>query len=193
MEHAGGLSWVIDEPMQRASHALLHAGRVWLIDPVDDPETIERTRALGEPAAVVQLLDRHNRDCAAVARQLGVALHRVPDSLPGSPFEVVPVLRWRRWREVALHWRERETLVVAEAVGTAPLFTLGRGTVGVHPVLRLTPSRVLESVAPQLLLVGHGSPLQKHAAEGLRGALARSRSDIPRLLFSLPGAIRQRV
>jgi hypothetical protein len=191
-QHAGGLSWVMDDSMQRTSHALLDAGSVWLVDPVDDPEAIERAVALGAPVAVLQLLDRHNRDCSAVADRLGIPLHRVPGSLPESPFEVIPVIGRRRWREVALHWRERELLVVAEAVGTAPLFALGRGAVGVHPVLRLTPPRALESIKPQVLLVGHGPPVQSDAAEGLRQALARSRSDIPRLLLSLPGAIRQR-
>ena len=33
--------------------------------------------------------------------------------------------------EVALHWRERELLLVAEAMGTAPLFALRKGAVGV--------------------------------------------------------------
>jgi hypothetical protein len=46
---------------------------VWLVDPVDVPEAIERARSLGEPAAVLQLLDRHGRGCAAVAERLGVA------------------------------------------------------------------------------------------------------------------------
>ena len=35
-------------------------------------------RSLGEPAAVLQLLDRHNRDCAAFAERLGVPLHLCP-------------------------------------------------------------------------------------------------------------------
>jgi hypothetical protein len=192
-EHAGGLSWVMDESMQRASHALFDGGSAWLVDPVDDPEAIGRAVGLATPVAVLQLLDRHNRDCSAVADRLGIPLHRVPSSLPGSPFEVIPVLRRRRWREVALYWREREVLVVAEAVGTAPLFALGSGAVGVHPVLRLTPPRALEGIRPRVLLVGHGPPVQKDAAEALQDALARSRSDIPRLLLSLPGAIKQRL
>src|SRR5829696_6539008 len=83
-----GLSWIIDEPLQRTSHALAADGKVWLIDPVGVPEAIERATAMGEPAAVVQLLDRHGRDCATVAEQLGVLHVSVPDVLPGSPFEV---------------------------------------------------------------------------------------------------------
>jgi hypothetical protein len=106
---------------------------------------------------------------------------------------VVEVIGKRRWKEIALRWRERDVLVVAEAVGTAPLFALGRGAVGVHPVLRLTPPRVLEGIDPKVLLVGHGALVETDAAASLRTALARSRSDIPRLLLSLPGAVRGRL
>ena len=48
-ETALGFSWVAGEPMTRASHALVADGRVWLVDPVDWPEAIERARSLGEP------------------------------------------------------------------------------------------------------------------------------------------------
>jgi hypothetical protein len=67
-----GFSWIVDEPMTRTSHALAAAGKVWLIDPVDWPDAIERARGLGEAAGVVRLLDRHNRDCAVLAERLGV-------------------------------------------------------------------------------------------------------------------------
>jgi hypothetical protein len=59
-------------------------------------------------------------------------------------------------------------------------------------VLRLTPPRALEGIDPSVLLVGHGAPVQSDAAGSLRDALARSRSDIPRLLVSIPGAMRGR-
>lgn len=59
-----------------------------------------------------------------------------------------------------------------------------------HPVLRLTPPKVLEGIDPSVLLVGHGAPVRSGAAASLRDALARSRSDIPRLLMSIPGALR---
>ena len=32
-EYAFGFSWVLEEGMQRSSHALVLDGRVWLIDP----------------------------------------------------------------------------------------------------------------------------------------------------------------
>lgn len=189
-DHECGLTWVMDDAMQRASHALRDGEDVWLIDPVDEGDAIERATAMGRPKAVIQLLDRHNRDCEAVVKKLGIPRERVPQSLKGSPFEVVQVIGRRRWKEVALRWRERDALIVAEAVGTAPLFALGRGAVGVHPLLRLTPPRALEGVDPGMLLVGHGAPVRVDAAVSLRTALARSRSDIPRLLMSLPGAVR---
>ena len=66
-EHELGLSWVTEDAMQRASHALRDGDRVWLVDPVDDEEALRRAAALGAPAGVVQLLDRHNRDCASLA------------------------------------------------------------------------------------------------------------------------------
>jgi len=191
-EHECGLTRVMDDAMQRASHALRDGEDVWLIDPVNEGEAIERATAMGRPKAVIQLLDRHNRDCEAVARRLGIPWERVPQSLSGGPFEVTQVIGRRRWKEVALRWRERDALVVAEAVGTAPLFALGRGAVGVHPMLRLTPPKALEGIDPGMLLVGHGAPVRADAAASLRSALARSRSDIPRLLMSIPGALRGR-
>jgi hypothetical protein len=51
--HDLGLSWVVDEPLERASHALAHDGRVWFVDPVDDPVALDAALALGEPAAVL--------------------------------------------------------------------------------------------------------------------------------------------
>ena len=65
----------------------------------------------------------------------------------------------RAWREVALWWAGQQTLVVSEAVGTAPAFALGR-RVGVHPMLRLFPPRKqLSRFGPERLFVGHGEPI----------------------------------
>ncbi|MGX6449043.1 hypothetical protein ACVU7I_13400, partial [Patulibacter sp. S7RM1-6] len=158
------LTWVAREPMARASHALVDDGRVWLVDPVADDEALARVATLGEPAGVLQLLDRHNRDGAAVARRLGVPLLRVPRVLDGTPFQVVPVVDRRWWREVALWWPARRLLVVPEALGTVPYFTLTLGSVGVHPMLRPTPPFGLRGHAPERLLVGHGAPVADDAA-----------------------------
>ena len=86
---AAGFSWIVDEPATRTSHALADEGRIWLVDPVRHDEALERASALGRPAAVVQLLDRHNRDCVTVAAELGIPHLVVPDASPESPFETI--------------------------------------------------------------------------------------------------------
>jgi hypothetical protein len=193
-EHALGLSWVVDEPMERASHAVADDdGRMWLVDVVDDAAAMARIADLGTPAAVVQLLDRHPRDCAAVAARLGVPHLRLPSALPGSPFEVHDVVQVPRWREVALWWPGRKALVVAEAVGTGRYFAVGSGPVGVHPWLRMLPPRgSLGGLEPDVLLTGHGPPLTgPGTAEALREALDRSRRDVPKMLGGLLAAARR--
>lgn len=187
-----GFSWVIDEPMVRASHALADGGRVWLVDPVDAPEALARVRALGTAAAVLQLLDRHNRDCAAVAARLGVPHLRVPDAVPDSPFEIVAPVRAPGWRESALWWPAKRALVVAEAIGTGAWFTLGTGPAGVHPMLRALPPKALRPFEPEHLLVGHGRGVHGAAATAaLRHAYAHARRDVPRLLTRLPSLLRR--
>ncbi len=194
-ESPAGLTWVIDEPLARTSHALAHDGRVWLIDPVDEPEAMARVAALGEPVAVLQLLDRHGRDCATLATRLGVAHERLPTALAGAPFEIVPVVATRLWREVALWWAAQRTLVVAEAIGTSAGFAPGPAGAGVHIGLRLTPPRRLGAYEPEHLLVGHGPALHGSATTlALREALERSRRDLPRAVAALlmRGAARRR-
>ena len=120
-----GFGWIAATPgyMQRASHALVDEGRVWLVDPVDVEELDERIRAVGKPVGVIQLLDRHGRDCAALAERYGVPLHRLPFSgVIGSPFDVRRSVDLPRWREAALWWPARRTLIVADALGTASYF-----------------------------------------------------------------------
>ena len=181
--HDLGLSWTVRERLERSSHALASERQVWLIDPVDDAAVREPIRELGSPAAVLQLLDRHNRDCELLARELGVPHVRVPDALPDSPFQFVPVMRRARWREVALWWPEQRALAVAEALGTAPLFALGGAPVGVHPLLRLAPPRGLAAFEPAYLFVGHGPPLEgPDLGANIHEALERSRRYLPRVL-----------
>jgi hypothetical protein len=181
------VGWIAPEPrfMQRASHAVAVGGRVWLIDPVDDDEALERVRSLGEPAAVVQLLDRHGRDCARVAARLGVPHHDVPDVAPaGAPFEVIPVLRRKRWHEVALWFPDLRTLVCADALGTAPYYRARSERIGVSPLLRLTPPRGLVALDPECVLVGHGAGLHDDAATAVREAVTKARQRIPAWLWS---------
>jgi hypothetical protein len=186
--HDLGLSWVVDEPLQRAAHALADGGRVWFVDPVDEPGAMEAAAALGEPVGVLQLLDRHGRDCRAIAERLGVPHLRLPSEVPGSPFEVVPAgVLLPRWSEVALWWPARRALVVAEVLGTSPHYTLDSGAVGIHALLRLVPPGRFRHRDPEHLLTGHGAPLHgPRVGDAIEAAYARSRHDIPKLALKLP-------
>jgi hypothetical protein len=190
--HDAGLTWTESGVMARSAHAVQAGGRVWLIDPFDDEPALTAAAALGDAAGVIQLLDRHNRDCEALAARLAVPVMRLPESLDGTPFEPVPVLARRGWKEVALWWPAAQTLIVAEALGTAPAFALGR-PLGVHPMLRLTPPRgTLGRHRPQRVLVGHGPPLEEGGADAVAEALDHALTDTPRLLLKLPALLLRR-
>jgi hypothetical protein len=189
-EHPLGLTWVVDEPLLRASHALVHEGRVWFVDPVDAPEAMERAAALGEPAGVLQLFVAHRRDGEAIAKRLGVELHVLPDVLPDSPFSVLN-LDLGPWKERALWWPEPKGLVVAESVGTATHYAVGDGPAGIHVLRRVLPPTRLRPFLPEHLLVGHGPPIHgSDAAPALLDAIARARRDVPRLVLSAPKLLR---
>ncbi len=186
-----GFGWIAAEPayMQRASHALVDAGRVWLVDPVDVDGLDERIRAVGKPVGVIQLLDRHGRDSATLAQRYDVPLHRVPFAgVPGSPFEVLRAVSVPRWREAALWWPEHRALIVADALGTAAYY-LGPGEqLAVHPLLRILPPRSLASFEPEHVLCGHGDGVHgPDASEALTAALESARSGTPRWLLGLAG------
>ncbi len=185
-----GLTWVIDEPMARASHALVSDSRVWIIDPLDDADAMAAVAELGEPQAVIQLLDRHNRDSAEVAERLGVPLLVLPESLPDTPFDVIDVIDRGVWKEKALWWQDERVLVVAEAVGTNRFYRPGSAGAGIHLGLRLLPPRqALGSYLPTHLLVGHGAPIHgPGATEALQQAMDRSRRDFAAALVGAPGA-----
>jgi hypothetical protein len=188
--HALGVTWVEQNAMARAAHALVDDRRVWLIDPYENAEAMAAATELGTPVGVLQLLDRHNRDCKTIAQRFGVPLLRLPMDAAGTPFTAIPMISNRAWREVALWWADERALVVAEAVGTAPAFALGRRA-GVHPMLRLVPPRKqLSRFQPERLFVGHGEAIESGADAALREALAQSRSDLPQLLLSVPKLLR---
>lgn len=191
-EHDGILGWIESAKMRRTSHALAVDGRVWLIDPIDGAGLDERVRALGEPAGVIQLLDRHGRDSSALASRYGVPLHVVPAAIPNSPFEFRDILRRRLWSEAALWWPQQRVLVCADAIGTIPYFRTGADTLaGVHPLLRLFPPRALADLEPQHLLVGHGEGIHGDAATtALREAISTARRRLPRWLAVLPKRFR---
>lgn len=187
-----GITWVMDEPMARASHALTDGEKVWLVDPVEDDAAIERAISLGRPAVVFQLLDRHNRDCEKVAERLGVKLVVLPLELRGTPFEAIEVVENRFWKERALWWKQAKTLVVAEAIGGSKMFNPTRSGAGVHIGLKATPPRrQLGTYNPDHLLMGHGNPINgPRATTALREALDHSRRDLPASMLKIPFAFR---
>ena len=186
-----GFGWMAEEAATRTSHALADDGTVWLLDALDWPEAIDRALDLGEPAGVIQLLDRHTRDCAALATRLGVPHLVVPGAVAGGPFEVVPVMRRKHWREAALWWPATRTLVVADALGSNRFYTGGQAPIGVHVLLRFKPPQALAALEPDRVLVGHGEGIVgPEAADALGDALRTSLRSLPGVLLRMPFAIR---
>ena len=186
-EH-GSFAWLADagEWMQRASLALaLDDGSCVLIDAVDHPGLDAALRPLGQVHAVVNLLDRHKRDCDLLAARydaprLGPVEVCWPRAL-GTSIEGRVVVDSKRWSEACLWIGERSLLVCAEALGTAPYYRAGDERLGVHPVLRLRPPRrVFGDLAPRAIAVSHGAPLVAGASHALAGALETARRRLPR-------------
>lgn len=198
----GGVGWLAhpEETMQRASHALVVDGQVWLVDPVDTASIDALFESYGEVAGVVLLLNRHRRDCAEIARRHGVSVW-VPDFFDGVADELdAPVERFRSeladtgyamssvvnnrfWQEALLYNEDTGVLVVPEAVGTAEYFRTDEERLGVHPMLRLTPPRILARLEPDRVLVGHGHGVHENAATALREAIDGARRGAPNLML----------
>lgn len=181
-----GFGWIDDtDRVERTSHALVDDGSVWLLDPIDWTDAIERAQQSGAVRGVLQLLDRHDRDGAAVAGRLQVPLHRVPrHHIDDAPFEFLNAIRTRWWDEVALWWPQQRTLAAADVVGTIGYFHAPREPLGVHPFLRLRPPRALRRVFPEHVLCGHGEGVHEHAAEALHEALRTARRRLPAALLN---------
>lgn len=197
-----GVGWLAhpDETMQRASHALVADGDVWVIDPVDVPGLDDFLGELGTVRGVVLLLDRHLRDCDTVASRHDVSVW-VPEfmdgiegkldapmqhfrhDLGGSGMTAHTVIDNRFWQEAMLLGPEEETLVVPEALGTADYFTTGDRPLGVHPMLRLTPPSRLARLQPDRVLVGHGAGIHEDASNELKRAIRGARIRTPRLIL----------
>jgi hypothetical protein len=185
-EFARGFGWQEGGFLERTSHVLAVDGAAWLVDPVA-PEGLEgHLHAVGRPAGVIQLLDRHKRDCAALAERLAVPLHVVPlEGVPRAPFRFLPVVRLPGWKEVALWWEQERVLVCADALGTASYFRAPGERLAVHGFLRLRPPRALRGLRPGHVLCGHGEGIHgDEAALHLEEALATSRRRIPRWLVT---------
>ena len=189
-----GFGWIAPQPefMERASHALATDQGVYVIDVVDVPGAEERVRQLGRPAGVIQLLDRHGRDCRRFADRLGVPLHVTPFAgIPGSPFQVISVSETPFWKEVALWWPEQRVLVAADALGTPGYYRAPDETLAVSPLLRLLPPRRLAGLDAEHVLCGHGAGVHGPAARAtLADAVGRARTRTPAWLI---GQLRQKL
>jgi hypothetical protein len=195
-EFEHGFGWSIEsDRLPRTSHAINAQGRVWLTDVLDGEGLDERIVALGEPAGVVQLIDRHQRDGAAVADRLGVPLHVTPfTDVEGAPFVAFPIVRQRFWHEVALWFAEQRILVCGDALGSLGYFRAPGEPFGVHPLLRIFPPRkALAALEPEHILFGHGTGFHgPEAPEALRVALATARRRAPSaLLASVRSTVRR--
>jgi hypothetical protein len=185
-----GFGWIAKEKLARCSHALESRGEVWIFDPVLWAPAIDRIAELGEPAGVVQLLDRHARQCAEVASALGVPHYAVPvQGITASPLEIVPLAQSRFWKEVAAWIPELRALVVADALGTVGYFRAPGEQLGVHPLFRFRPPRTLGRYEPRHILCGHGAGIHgEEAPAALQEALRTARRRLPRAWL---GAIRR--
>ena len=185
-----GFGWIAKEKLGRCSHALKSRGEVWIFDPALWAPAIDRIAELGEPAGVVQLLDRHARDCAEVASALGIPHYAVPvQGITASPLEIVPLARSRFWKEVAAWIPELRALVVADALGTVGYFRAPGEQLGVHPIFRFRPPRTLGRYEPRHILCGHGAGIHgEKAPAALQEALRTARRRLPKAWL---GAIRR--
>jgi hypothetical protein len=188
-ELEGGFGWQVDERMERTSHAIANDWRVWIFDPVAWEPALERISELGTPAGVVQLLDRHGRDCAQVAARFAIPHFVVPvDGIPASDLEITAVVNMRFWREIAVWLPAQRMLVCGDALGTARYFRAGDEPLAVHPLLRLRPPRALGRYEPEHVVCGHGAGVHgPDTPKALREALATARRRLPRAWV---GAIR---
>lgn len=168
---------------------------MWLTDVVDGEGLDDRIAALGEPAGVVQLIDRHKRDCARVAERLGVPLHVTPfQPLKSAPFLALPIVRQRFWREVALWFADERTLVCGDALGSLDYFSASSEPFGVHPALRLfPPRRALAGLEPEHIVFGHGRGVHgPEVAQALDSALTTARRRTPQAwLASVSSVVRR--
>lgn len=195
----GGSTWIAhpEESMERASHAIVVDGNVWLIDPVDVDGLDEHLAEIGDVCGVLVLLDRHKRDAGVIAARHGVPA-MIPEWMDGvageiaapverfgttvaDRFDVYPLYRSRFWQEATLFDEEHEVLIVPESVGTASYFLTGDERLGVHPMLRVHPPKRLQQFDPERVLVGHGRPVSDRASAALPDALEGSIRRAPRL------------
>ncbi|SER08780.1 hypothetical protein [Natrinema salaciae] len=203
-EFDGGVGWFAhpNETGLRASHALLgDDGGVWLFDPLWAPGIDKEIGALGDVAGVVVCSAYHARDADRFARRFDVPvavprwLDRVPARLDAplerfdgalgtSGFRVREVSPLPGWSEAIAYRRSDGTLYVPDLLGTAPPYLVGDERLAVYLLLRpVVPTAVFEGIAPERILVGHGTGVFADAASTLADALATARRRFPRALL----------
>jgi hypothetical protein len=169
-ETSFGFGWIAEEPrfLERCSHAIVVGEGVWIFDPVDCEDVEGRIRALGKPAGIVVLFERHERDAGLLAARLAIA-SSTPNAPPQDPpFQLVRIGRG----ELAAWFPEHETLLVSEALGTVRYMRAPGESLGLHPWRRLLPPRRLNAFDPAHVLAGHGAGLHgPGTAEALHDVL----------------------
>lgn len=205
----GGFGWIAhpDEAMQRASHALVADGAVWVVDPIDVPGLDDRLTERGAVAGVVALFNWHTRDASAVATRHGVAVHvptwvtrvagrveapveRFHGELGDSGYRAVRITPHPLWREAALYHEADGTLLVPDSVGTAAYFRAPGERLGVSAYQRpWPPRRALGVLQPERLLLGHGAGIFDGATPALAEALASARRRAPAAIATNLGTL----
>lgn len=196
----GGVGWLAHpgETMQRASHALVDDGDVWLVDPVDVAGLDEHLSALGRVRGVVVLYPYHRRDASTIATrhdvpvvlpagmtalgndEVDAPVRRVEGRLGETGYYLRPVTTTRVWQEWALY--DGETLVVAESLGAAEYFLAPGERLGVSLARRLVPpGEPLRDLDPERIRCAHGEGVVADAAGELRRALDEARRTAPRM------------
>ncbi len=194
LDDRGSFAWLAGpgDRMSRSSCALAVAGGCLVVDPVDVPGLDDALRPITPVLGVVTLLDRHQRDAAALAERLGVP-RLLPVALGGDGLRIPgveerTVTDRRGWHEALLWLPDRRLLVCAETLATADAFLISpRDRLGMHPLARpFPPRRAFDGLDPQVIAVGHGPPLRDDADEALRRTLRTARRRLPEQWVRLP-------
>ncbi|WP_254761735.1 hypothetical protein [Natrinema marinum] len=200
----GGFGWLAhpDEAGLRASHAVRgDAGGVWLFDPLEAPGIDAEIDAFGDVAGVVVCSAYHTRDAdrfarrfdapvyvptwlGRVSKRLEAPLERFDGDLERSGFAVREVSPLPGWSEAIAYRRSDGTLYVPDLLGTAPPYLAGDERLAVYLLLRpVVPTSAFEGIAPERILLGHGTGVFVDTASHLAEALETARRRFPRALL----------
>lgn len=205
-----GVGWMAHphEGAQRASHAIRGEDGVWVFDPLDGPGVQNYIDELGTVAGVTVLSSHHSRDAARFAERYDVSV-RLPTWMDGvaarveAPVEefTAPPGEWvelgnsgisvrtvdprTAWPEMIAYQRSSGTLRVPDMLSTVPEMTVKNERLGCYLFHRLAPPKEpFADIAPERILVGHGTGISEDAAPALTSALDNARRHFPRALVS---------